>query len=318
MRCFLIGISGYSRTGKDTVAHRLVQQYGAIHLGMTDHAKRHMADAYKFSEEQLFGPSEARNTGDLRYPKPVYFQNKCRPIGKIEPTEVYSGESSGTIAYLNPDKKYHVCEGRGPKGTEKLPYIPMKLGAARYFIEEGDPVFWLSPREALQQYCELLEKLYLGSLIDYAIQTHLQLVPTLNPSLPQITPSHTPQVPRQKHVYSRYTYDRIQGLVERVNPEKHEGHFMTCFSDFRRKHQIQGARDHAGNKLIPVMIRVKRPGIEKPPFKHVSETEQAEIPDSAFDFIIDNDGTIDELNVKIDRIVEAFTLGGWEYLKTNL
>jgi len=311
MRCFLVGISGYSRTGKDTVAHRLVKQHKAIHLGMTDHAKRHMADTYRFTEEQLFGPSEARNAGDLRYPKPIFFRNKCCHLGK--PTEVFSRNSAevfsgvtGGRVSLNPDRVYYTCEGRGPKGTEGLPYQPTKLGAARYFIEEEDPRFWLSPREILQQYCELLESLYLGSLIDYAVQTHLQLVPTADPGFPH-------------DFYVRMNYDRMKGLMENSEPfRKFEGSFMTCFSDFRRKHQIQGARNHAGNKLTPVMIRVKRPGIEKPPFKHISETEQAEILDSAFDFVIDNDGNFDDLNVKIDEIVQTFTTPGWEHLRTDL
>jgi len=305
MRCFLVGISGYSRTGKDTVAHRLVKGHGAIHLGMTDHAKRHMADAYGFSEEQLFGPSEARNAGDLRYPKPIYFENKCRPLGITDQLEVCSGEAMGEKILLDVNKCYHICEGRGLRGTEKLPYLPIKLGAARYFIEEGDPGFWLSPREALQHYCELLEEFYRGSLIDYAVQIHLQLIPTADPGYPG-------------KVYLSFQYNRMKGLVENLIPKLHEGPFITCFSDFRRKHQIQGARDRAGRKLTPVMVRIKRPGIEKPPFKHISETEQAEIPDSAFDFVIDNDGNIDDLNVKIDRVVETFTTDGWEHLRTNL
>jgi hypothetical protein len=311
MRCFLVGISGYSRTGKDTVAHRLVKQHDAIHLGMTDHAKRHMADTYNFTEEQLFGPSEARNMGDLRYPKPIFFRNKCQRLGRpIEvfsrnSAEVFSGKETGKKISLDPEKVYYICEGRGPKGTEGLPYQPTKLGAARYFIEEGDPQFWLSPREILQQYCELLESLYLGSLIDYAVQTHLKLTP------------------ESDHGEGRgifpYKYNRMTGL-EWCNPKEIRdinGAFITCFSDFRRKHQIRGARNHAGNRLTPVMIRVKRPGIEKPPFKHISETEQAEIPDSAFDFVINNDGNFDDLNVKIGEIVQTFTAPGWEHLRNS-
>ena len=301
MRCFLVGISGYSRTGKDTAAHRLVERFNAIHLGMTDHAKRHMADVYKFSEEQLFGPSEFRNAGDLRYPKPVYFGNKCHRIGKIPEKDMPKVSHGGAVAEkitLDPNKVYYICEGRGPKNTEKLLYTPLRLGAARYFIEEGDPAFWLSPREALQQYCELLEKLYLGSLIDYAVQTHLRLVPTTDPGFP-------------KAFFSSFDYDRMKGFVERSIPQMHEGHFITCFSDFRRKHQIQGAKDAASRKLTPVIIRVKHPDIKKPPFKHISETEQATIPDSAFDFVVDNDGSIDDLNMKMDSVVNTFTMDDW-------
>lgn len=312
MRCFLVGISGYSRTGKDTVAHHLVEKYKAIHLGMTDHTKRHMADTFNFSEEQLFGPSEARNAGDLRYPKPIFFQNGCRLFGK--PTdkfsrnsaEIFSGEKSGQIISLNPDAVYYTYEGRDLERIEGLPYQPTKLGAARYFIEEGDPRFWLSPREALQQYCELLEEFYRGALIDYAIRMHLELAPLQSYSNDSNAASST------------YLYDRMEGLVGQSFPVYYYNQFMTCFSDFRRRHQIQGARNHAGERLIPVMIRVKRPGIEEPPYDHISETEQATIPDSAFDFVINNDGNFDDLNVQIDEVVKVFTTPGWSHLRTEL
>jgi hypothetical protein len=302
MRSFLVGISGYAGTGKDTVALRLVEKFGAVHLGMTDHAKRHMADVYDWSEEQLFGPSEARNAGDLRYPKPTYSHNECHRFE--EPTaglKVFSGKKTGERVLLDPNKVYHVCEGRELKDTDGLPYQSLRLGAARYFIEEGDPKFWLSPREALQRYCVLLEELYHGSLIDYAANVHLKLAPHDGGAL-------------------KYKYDRMTGLEElaKTSWRRPEQFFMTCFSDFRRKHQIQGARNRGCYSLIPVMIRVKRPGIEEPPYDHISETEQATIPDSAFDFVINNDGNFDDLNVKVDNAVASFTPNGWEHLRTDL
>ena len=39
--------------------------------------------------------------------------------------------------------------------------------------------------------------------------------------------------------------------------------------------------------------------------KHSSEQEMAEIPDSKFDYVILNDGTVEELNLKIDKIIQS-------------
>jgi hypothetical protein len=49
---------------------------------------------------------------------------------------------------------------------------------------------------------------------------------------------------------------------------------------------------------------VKRKGIEKPPFNHRSETEQTEIADNEFNYVINNDGTIKDLHEKVDHIIE--------------
>src|SRR5690606_12488317 len=85
--------------------------------------KRHLADLYDFTEEQLFGPSAFRNKGDLRYPKK-------------------------TLTDFN----FHDFD-----------------------IEEGDPKYWLSPREALQLYCEQMNNLYLNTWIEKGIRIHQEI-----------------------------------------------------------------------------------------------------------------------------------------------
>jgi hypothetical protein len=56
------------------------------------------------------------------------------------------------------------------------------------------------------------------------------------------------------------------------------------------------------NKFI--LIRVKRKNIEK--IDDVSETGQDALPDSLFDYIINNDSTIDFLNTRVLDIVEEW------------
>lgn len=64
----LIGLSGQSGAGKDTVADLLKTKRSFIKLSLADPLKRVCSDVFKFTHDQLWGPSESRNTPDERYP----------------------------------------------------------------------------------------------------------------------------------------------------------------------------------------------------------------------------------------------------------
>ena len=101
----------------------------------------------------------------------------------------------------------------------------------------------------------------------------------------------------------RFTYSQWSGLVcshpEATAPENQ----ITCFSDFRHIHEYVGARDSSQHGITPVLIRIKRPTVTQAPFQHRSETEQTRVRDEAFDFIIDNSGTLKNLYELVDSIV---------------
>jgi len=126
MRHLMICVSGFSGTGKDEVAGRLVRTHGAVQTGLADPAKRHMADLYGFTEHQLFGPSSARNGGDLRYPK-----NNARGLRRSEVTA--ESPVDGLRGELVPGTAYWECEGRNLVDGG-YPYVPLKLGSARVFV----------------------------------------------------------------------------------------------------------------------------------------------------------------------------------------
>jgi hypothetical protein len=65
--------------------------------------------------------------------------------------------------------------------------------------------------------------------------------------------------------------------------------------DTRFKNELSLIQKRGG-----LVIRVKRPGVEAPAWQHASETEQMEIPDSNFDWVIENDGTLEDLEVKVE------------------
>ena len=64
----IIGISGFSGSGKDTVADFLVKRH-FCKISLADKLKAICMDVYGFSEEQLWGASELRNIPDKRYPR---------------------------------------------------------------------------------------------------------------------------------------------------------------------------------------------------------------------------------------------------------
>jgi hypothetical protein len=307
---YIICISGFAGSGKDAAASLLVNKYGAVQTGLADPGKRHMADAYDFSEQQLFGPSQFRNAGDLRIPK-----NSFRGRGPSQALRRWNGPlpenlEEGKIHKLSSDKNYWTY-------LTPIPEIPWRLDphsdnglfeTRQIFVTEGDPEFWLSPREALQVYLEKMNHLDVYTWIRKGVKDQLLLAT------------------------GRWGYHRMKGLI-RADEELQEPVFsatkwvkpgssdpITCFADFRHISEIQYIRGLAlenGSTFTPVLVRIKRPSVAKPPYNHRSETEQTQIRDAAFDFVVHNDGDLPHLYNLMDDIVQyikshGFTSKPWD------
>jgi len=303
----MVCISGFSGSGKDEFAKVFVEEFGAPKVGLADPAKRHMADLYGFTEHQLFGPSAARNAGDLRYPKPAFFSSglTVSQASAASPPDDLVGGLKPDVPYWELDSRRGAVDLPDSVSLSKLPYVPGKLGNATVLVPEGHPTFWLSPRESLQLYCELMNTLYGDTWIRKSVNTHMQL-------------SQTAEV--GGHQFMRYSYDRMHGLVTpdhaRLVPAPEPGgSFFSCSADFRHVHEFNLTRKFASNGFVPIMVRVRRPSVPVPPFDHRSETEQATIPDKSFDFVVDNDGDVRELHAKARGIAAVVQQDGWRPLK---
>ncbi len=66
----LISLTGNTGVGKDTMADYMMARYGFVKISMADPFKRIAKEVYDFSDEQLWGPAEARNQEDKRYHRP--------------------------------------------------------------------------------------------------------------------------------------------------------------------------------------------------------------------------------------------------------
>ena len=65
----IIGLSGLAGSGKTTVANMLVKNHVFEAISLADPMKRFCKEMFGFSDEQLYGPSSARNAIDPRYGK---------------------------------------------------------------------------------------------------------------------------------------------------------------------------------------------------------------------------------------------------------
>jgi hypothetical protein len=75
----LIGVCGTAGSGKDTVADILVLEHGFVKVAFADPLKRICRELHLFTDEQLWGPSRARNAADTRYPRPhgPFMNGRC-------------------------------------------------------------------------------------------------------------------------------------------------------------------------------------------------------------------------------------------------
>lgn len=62
----IVILTGKAGCGKDTVAEFMVRDHGAAAIAQADPMKRFGRDAFGFTEQQLWGPSECRNALDPR------------------------------------------------------------------------------------------------------------------------------------------------------------------------------------------------------------------------------------------------------------
>jgi hypothetical protein len=295
---FMFCISGFAGAGKDECASQLVKEHYAVQTGLADPGKRHMADAYGFTEQQLFGPSQFRNAGDVRIPKNAFYgdlengRSSLQESDQTFPPDVVAGTEPKHK--INLKKKYWILISNA--FDDRRPWRQNGDGSWTIFVQEGDPEFWLSPREALQMYLEQMNKLDVYTWIRKGIEDQLFLAT------------------------GRWGYSRMRGLVraddEDFGETKSIGHerqnAVTCFADFRHISEVQYVRDLAAHSLVPfrpVLIRVKRPSIPAPPYDHRSEIEQTKIRDAAFDAIVHNDQDLPHLYAQIDSIIRRAMAG---------
>lgn len=92
-----------------------------------------------------------------------------------------------------------------------------------------------------------------------------------------------------------WRYNRAVGLEDSVFDSPR----IALITDCRFINEVNAIQAIGGK-----VFRVKRPGFEKPLFDHLSETEQLQIPDDRLQGVIMNDGTLEDLKVKVQELLK--------------
>jgi hypothetical protein len=226
----IVGIAGLAGSGKDTAADFLVKDHGFAKIAFADPMKRFCREIFDFTEEQLWGASEHRNSPDPRYPREV-------------------------------ERAVQVAPGaRGIGGFVKV-------------------TEFLTPRYALQTLgTEYGRNCFPSIWVDYALRVAKRLDG------------------------KRARYSAMRGDFEVLGADPLCG---VVISDCRFMNEIDAIR-RAGGKTI----RIVRPGagLGGAAGVHPSEKEMSEVPDDAFDLVIENTGTLERFRALIAEGVKR--LGG--------
>lgn len=91
--------------------------------------------------------------------------------------------------------------------------------------------------------------------------------------------------------------DSSAGFVGSLTRHKNPNHAV--FIDCRFINEVKAIQDAGGR-----VFRVKRPGFESPKFNHPSETEQLQITDDKLQGVIMNDGTLEDLKLRVQELLK--------------
>jgi hypothetical protein len=265
----IIGISGVAGSGKDTVADFIVKERKGCKISFADPLKRFCGAVFEWSEEQLWGPSDKRNAIDNRYTDLMMWK-------KAE-TNFYEN----ALVWLND-------VGISSTKMNKLEIWFENLFTLAY--KDGG----LSPRKALQTLgTEFGRSVNENVWVDYAINISKKILNNYDMSYSRTRGAYCN---RENDIDFISNFDSPLNLNFNSTPQ----YETIVIPDFRFKNEVMAARQ---NDIE--LIRVKRPnaGLDGSIGQHKSEQEQLNIPDSLFNTIITNDGTLEDLYTIVSALL---------------
>lgn len=266
----LIGMSGLANSGKDTAANFMVEHHGFVKIALADPLKRICKEVYDFSDEQLWGPSEMRNGPDHRYMQ--------------HPGGLFWACTACCHQFLGNPFEEKTIGGLGPKTCARCQKKGDGIDGDFHLV--ALPVQYLTPRHALQQLgTNWGRECYPNTWVDLCIRTSRKVLDDHSARYTQKDGIH--------HLYDNRTSEE----ADRIENTRVRG---VAVPDVRFRNEMNAIQEAGGR-----VIRIVRPGagLDGIHGQHVSETEQGSISDSEFDAVISNDGTLDDLRVKVETIL---------------
>lgn len=178
-----------------------------------------------------------------------------------------------------PSEKRNELDKRYPREhcwEDDVPVIEAKClcCGVGYFNYKEDQCY-LTPRYALKRIgTEMARDCYLNTWIDYTLRI----------------------VGKLQDKSQRVIYNCKDGLIE-CDYSPYKGIVLT---DCRFANEVDALK--AANTYV---VRIKRPGYEKPRSRHSSEIGQLKIPDSTFNYIFNNDVDISKLLSPVNDMIKA-------------
>lgn len=273
----IVGVTGQSAAGKDVIASRLVEKHGYRQLALADPIKRFGLNVFGFDVIQLWGP--AKNTFD-----PMY--NECNLRS--------SGVTFEPGCSLAPVKR--VCDQAWGQAAARLvdygpEWVASLLPEEQQEQALKDLYFWFSSLG--HHYPELSPRIMLQ---------HLGTEWGREVGGEDIWVEHL--VSTADYVFRGYPYEREEGIQLEENTMVPP--VGVVVSDIRFENEVKRIRELGGR-----LVRVTRKASDRKAnsvgiLAHASEDEQKAIPDSLFDCILQNNGSIAELNKAIDVAATTF------------
>lgn len=144
---------------------------------------------------------------------------------------------------------------------------------------------YLTPRFALQQLgTEWGRNCYVNTWVEYGLRTANELLARKSPSSDELNVEYSS---KDGIFFPMYPVPAYRGVA---------------VPDIRFKNEVESFK-RAGAKLV----RIRRPGagLGGAAGLHASEQEQLQIPDSAFDAVIENDSTLEAFYQRLDAVIGA-------------
>ena len=256
----IVALCAEAGAGKDSFGKYIADHYNGVCIGQADVLKWMAREWFKFTEEQLFGPSEKRNEVDLRFAD----ERVLSEVG------------------------YRVQQ-TGPNWCEKL--FPQKADEAWRRLQH-----WFNhvvTRAAADK----------GLSARYVLQT---LGTEWGRSL-------------DKMVWTRYAADTAVALLGGgleyhrqygIQEAKTEGPSLVLCCDGRFRNEALQFRAAGGWAIRLVRGGAGAAAQAAGVAGHRSETELAGIPAHFFDFVVKNNGTLEQLFQKADFVAQAILKAG--------
>lgn len=265
----IIGLSGFAGVGKDTIADCLVLQHGFVKMSVADPLKRAAADIFGFTNGQLWGPSSMREQVDIRYPRQHTWSPGCSFEGAVQKQlPVYClccstpFEEQAKQCYLTPR------------------YVLQLLGTE--FGRHCYDSVWIEL--AMRTATSLLK----GKKTAYSSQTGVFTAPDVKPPrgvvLPDIRFRNELEGIKK---FGKHQDELMPKLIEQWHNQQHVGAARD-----EPLHEFLGMTEEEYATFVEVgvhrtssyVVKVSRPGFEKPRYQHQSEVEQLSFKLEEFDF----------------------------------